>query len=340
MFFFIVTLFFLSYRRKKSFLPLEPCRRRLLKHRGFPISVKKMSNVAPTMDTQKHLRRAAKWDDDVHRIFVNCCELLIAQGYRQGKCFSKSGWQQLVSMFNTEAGKDWNHVQLKNHWFSMRREYQLLHELLRCTGIEYDHQTNIIVADDWWWERKIQLFGDAYDSEKYAVSPTKLSKKGFDDDEVWEQVGHTDKLPVNAEMHDEHAPSEFQGCGSPMDTSVLHSGDKRKCSYGSAKGKKKLSSHAALSESVEKLANVGNDLIAAHLQANSGPPSIDECLEELESFGLLENDEKFHLFALSFLDQKRHRAAYAAARTPQMKMKFLKFKFKSWCLKNAGSFDD
>ncbi|KAL2465465.1 Myb/SANT-like DNA-binding domain protein [Abeliophyllum distichum] len=196
-------------------------------------------------------------------------------GYRQGKCFSKSGWQQLVSMFNTEAGKDWNRVQLKNHWFSMRREYQLLHELLRCTGIEYDHQTNIIVADDWWWERKIQgnkefekfrgrdcgqifhkysqLFGDAYDSEKYAVSPTKLSKKGFDDDEVWEQVGHTDKLPVNAEMHDEHAPSEFQGCGSPMDTSVLHSGDKRKCSYGSAKGKKKLSSHAALSESVEKL---------------------------------------------------------------------------------------
>ncbi|KAL2490842.1 L10-interacting MYB domain-containing protein [Abeliophyllum distichum] len=313
-------------------------------------------------DTQKHIRRPAKWDDDIHRIFVNCCELLISQGYRQGKCFNKSGWQQLVSMFNTEAGKDWNRVQLKNHWFSMRKEYQLLHELLRCTGIEYDHQTNIIVADDWWWERKIQankefekfrgrdcgeifhkysqLFGDAYDSEKYAVSPTKLSKKGFDDDEVWEQVGHTDKLPVNAEMHDEHAPSEFQGCGSPMDTSALHSGDKRKCSYGSAKGKKKLSSHAALSESVEKLANVGNDLIAAHLKANSGPPSIDECLEELESFGLLENDEKLHLFALSFLDQKRHRAAYAAARTPQMKMKFFKFKFKAWCLKNAGALDD
>ncbi|KAL2541230.1 L10-interacting MYB domain-containing protein [Abeliophyllum distichum] len=359
---FIVTLLFLSSRRKKSFLPLQPCRRRLIKHRVFPFSGIKMSHEARTMDTQKHIRRPAKWDDDIHRIFVNCCELLIAQGYRQGKCFNKSGWQQLVSMFNTKAGKDWNRVQLKNHWFSMRKEYQLLHELLRCTGIEYDHQTNIIVADDWWWERKIQankefekfrgrdcgeifhkysqLFDDAYDSEKYAVSPTKLSKKGFDDDEVWEQVGHTDKLPVNAEMHDEHAPSEFQGCGSPMDTSALHSGDKRKCSYGSAKGKKKLSSHATLSESVEKLANVGNDLIAAHLKANSGPPSIDECLEELESFGLLENDEKFHLFALSFLDQKRHRAAYAAARTPQMKMKFFKFKFKAWCLKNAGAFDD
>ncbi|KAL2531187.1 L10-interacting MYB domain-containing protein [Abeliophyllum distichum] len=155
-------------------------------------------------------------NNDTHQVFVNCCELLIAQGFRQGKCFTKTGWQQLVSMFNNEAGKDWNRVQLKNHWFSMRKEYQVLHELLRCTGIEYDHQTNTIVADDWWWDRKIQankdfvkfrgrdcgeifhkysqLFGDAYDSEKYALSPTKLSKKGFDDDNVWERVGNTDKV--------------------------------------------------------------------------------------------------------------------------------------------------
>ncbi|KAL2505175.1 Uncharacterized protein Adt_20796 [Abeliophyllum distichum] len=125
-----------------------------------------------------------------------------------------------------------------------------------------------------------------------------------------------------------------------MDISTLHSGDKRKCSYGSAKGKKKLDSRSALSESVEKLANVGNDLITAHLKENSGPPSIDGCMEELESFGLLENDEKIHLFALSFLDQKRHRASYVVSRSPQMKIKFLKFNFTSWCLKNACAFDD
>ncbi|KAL2461877.1 Uncharacterized protein Adt_45297 [Abeliophyllum distichum] len=155
-----------------------------------------------------------------------------------------------------------------------------------------------------------QLFGNAYDSEKYAVSPTKLSKKGFDDEDVWERVGYTDKLPVNAEMHNEHAPSA-------MDILALHSGEKRKLSHSGAKGKKKLDSRSALSESIEKLANVGNELITEHLKAKSGPPSIDECMEELESFGLLEDDEMFHLFALSFLDQKRHRASYAASRTPQ-----------------------
>ncbi|KAL2492758.1 Uncharacterized protein Adt_28386 [Abeliophyllum distichum] len=186
----------------------------------------------------------------------------------------------------------------------MRRKYQLVHEILRCTKIEYDHLNNIIVADDWWWDRKIQAnkefakfhsrdcreifhkysqhFGDAYDSKKYTVSPSKLSKKGFDDDELWERAGNSDKLPANAEMRDEHAPSDLQ----------------------------------ALTESVEKLTNAGNELITAHLKTNYGPPSMDECMEELESFGVLECDEKFHLFALSFFD------------------------FKSWCLKNAGAFDD
>ncbi|KAL2542929.1 hypothetical protein Adt_03907 [Abeliophyllum distichum] len=124
-----------------------------------------------------------------------------------------------------------------------------------------------------------------------------------------------------------------------MDISRLHSGEKKKCSYGGMKGKKKLDSRSALFESVEKLANIGNELIAVHLKANSGPPSIDECIEELESFSVLEDDEKFYLFALSFFEQKRHRTSFAASHTPQMKMKFLKFNFKSLCLKNTGAFD-
>ncbi|KAL2454908.1 Uncharacterized protein Adt_47590 [Abeliophyllum distichum] len=69
-----------------------------------------------------------------------------------------------------------------------------------------------------------QVFGDAYDSEKYAVSPTKLSKKGFDNDELWKRVRNSDKLPVNAEMRDKQAPSEFQGSGSAMDILGLHNG--------------------------------------------------------------------------------------------------------------------
>ncbi|KAL2525144.1 Myb DNA-bind 3 domain-containing protein [Abeliophyllum distichum] len=226
----LVIVFILTHRRLLRLRPPPVFRRRRYK--------RAQQRYSGNKETDKHQRRSAKWDDDTHRIFVNCCEILIAKGYRQGKCFTKTGWQQLVSMFNHEDGKDWKCSQLKNHWFNMRREYLLLHEILRSTGIEYDHQDNTIVADDWWWERKIQC-------EK------------------------SDKLPVNAEMRDEHAPSEHAGSGSAMDMSGFHSGEKRKCSYGAMKGKKKLGSRSALSESVEKLATVGNELIASHLKANS-----------------------------------------------------------------------
>ncbi|KAL2466509.1 Uncharacterized protein Adt_42360 [Abeliophyllum distichum] len=140
-------------------------------------------------------------------------------------------------------------------------------------------------------------------------------------------------------MHDQHDPSDVQCNRSVMNISGLHSSDKRKCSSGSTKGKKKLDSHSALSESVEKLVNVGNELIAAHLKVNSCQPLFDECMDELQSFSLLEGDEKFHLFALSFFDKARHKTSYVGSQTPQMTMKFLKFHYKFWCLKNASAFD-
>ncbi|KAL2517315.1 Uncharacterized protein Adt_13562 [Abeliophyllum distichum] len=143
------------------------------------------------------------------------------------------------------------------------------------------------------------------------------------------------------QMRDQHEPSDVQRNGSTMNISGLHSSDKRKCSSSSAKGKKKLDSRSAISESIEKLVTVGNELIAAHLKVNLGPPSFDECMDELQSFGLVEGDKNFHLFALSFFDKARYRTSCSGSRAPQMKMKFLKFNYKSWCLKNAAAaFDD
>ncbi|KAL2465264.1 putative harbinger transposase-derived nuclease [Abeliophyllum distichum] len=79
--------------------------------------------------------------------------------------------------------------------------------------------------------------------------------------------------------------------GSAVNILGLHSGDKRKCLSGSGRGNKKLDVLSVLSESVEKLANVDNELIATHLKVNSGPSSFDECMDKLQSFGLLEGNK-------------------------------------------------
>ncbi|KAL2541114.1 Uncharacterized protein Adt_02092 [Abeliophyllum distichum] len=114
-----------------------------------------------------------------------------------------------------------------------------------------------------------------YDSKKYALSPSKLSKKGFDDDVV-----NVDTMPFRAELRDEHVPSSGPFSTSGMESLGGHSGEKRKHDSRADKGKKKLDSRAALLESVEKLASAG-DALAAHLKLRSGPPSFEKCMQEL-----------------------------------------------------------
>ncbi|KAL2542896.1 L10-interacting MYB domain-containing protein-like [Abeliophyllum distichum] len=147
-------------------------------------------------------RKNVKWAEQEYQIFVTACETMIAEGHHRGKCFSKHGCERLVNLFNSSTAKNWSRTQLKNHWASMRWEHKHLHELLCSTGIEYNQRDNIIVADGDWWEQKIKkkaeyakfrnryvreiylkyplLFGQTFDSDKYAMTPTKLSQRGFD----------------------------------------------------------------------------------------------------------------------------------------------------------------
>ncbi|KAL2470412.1 hypothetical protein Adt_38548 [Abeliophyllum distichum] len=114
-----------------------------------------------------------------------------------------------------------------------------------------------------------------YNSKKYAVSPSKLSKKGFDDNVV-----SIDKIPFSVELRDEHVPSSGPFSTFAMKCSGGHSGEKRKHGSRADKGKKKFDSRAVLSELVEKLASTG-DALAAHLKSRSSPPSFEPCMQQL-----------------------------------------------------------
>ncbi|KAL2527182.1 L10-interacting MYB domain-containing protein [Abeliophyllum distichum] len=181
------------------------------------MSTGKSTPVKPASPARKN----AKWAEQEHQIFVTACESVIAEGHRRGKCFRKHSWDRLVNLFNSTAAKNWSRTQLKNHWDSMRREHKHLHELLRCTGIEYNQRDNVIAADDDWWERKIKekaeyakfrnhdvreiyhrypiLFGQAFDSDKYSMTPTKLSQRGFDGVINSGSDSPHDTLPIFAE---------------------------------------------------------------------------------------------------------------------------------------------
>ncbi|KAL2466552.1 L10-interacting MYB domain-containing protein-like [Abeliophyllum distichum] len=97
-------------------------------------------------------RKNVKWAEREYQIFVTTYETMIAEGHRRGKYFSKHGWERLVNLFNSSAAKNWSRTQFKNHWDSMSKIYNMYP----------------------------LLFGKAFDSDKYAMTPTKLSQRRFD----------------------------------------------------------------------------------------------------------------------------------------------------------------
>ncbi|KAL2515679.1 uncharacterized protein Fot_29650 [Forsythia ovata] len=85
----------------------------------------------------------------------------------------------------------------------------------------------------------LSLFGQAFDSNKYAITPTKLSQRVIDGVISGSDSPHN-TLPINAETRDssDKGPDELRSC-SRMDISGCHSREKRKCSTRRSKGKDK-----------------------------------------------------------------------------------------------------
>ncbi|CAA2955146.1 Hypothetical predicted protein [Olea europaea subsp. europaea] len=212
-------------------------------------------------EPQPVVRKTARWDPTEHRIFIDVCKIVIVERHQSSKCFSTTGWLCIYELFNSTAGKDWTVSQLKNYWGKLRTDHKHFFELLKSSGIQYQSKIDRIIGLEHWWEAKIKenrkyakyknmncseiydtygkLFCDAGDSTKYALSPSKLSQRGFDLGTDNDKDDGGDKLPINTEGTDySDSPVDYRAYSS-MNISGNCSGDKRKNRHGKDKGKRK-----------------------------------------------------------------------------------------------------
>ncbi|XP_022883824.1 L10-interacting MYB domain-containing protein-like [Olea europaea var. sylvestris] len=106
------------------------------------------------VDSESGPRKHAQLTDYETQIFVAACETVIADEHRNGKCFTKFGWQTLVHLFNTNSGHNWSKQQLKNRWDALRLKHKRFKELINSSGGAYDTSTGLINASAEWWDRK------------------------------------------------------------------------------------------------------------------------------------------------------------------------------------------
>ncbi|KAL2542879.1 Uncharacterized protein Adt_03857 [Abeliophyllum distichum] len=111
---------------------------------------RKLTLVKPALPARKN----GKWTEREHQIFVTACKTVIVEGHRRGKCFSK-------------------------HNFCSNSFVMLLgFVMMRLEKAEYTKFRNCDVCEI--YHRYPLLFGQAFDLDKYAMTPTKLLQCGFD----------------------------------------------------------------------------------------------------------------------------------------------------------------
>ncbi|XP_022851998.1 uncharacterized protein LOC111373662 [Olea europaea var. sylvestris] len=232
----------------------------------------------------------------------------------------------------------------------MRRTYRRLFDLLKGTGVEYNESTGRVVASEEWWNRKIRenkdyrefkdkdvseiyvryrtLFGDSYDGEKYAVTPTKLCRTGFGlfEDSALEDT--RDAIPVDEESSGSSDEAEQMVGGSRFNVSDTTSGGKRKSSDATRRGKKKKSSARELSFSVDRATSATEEVVAKlNTMMGSHDDSGTACIEELLASGRLERRTPLYFFACAILAKKHYRNMLAVMKDLDEKFEWIQWLF-------------
>ncbi|XP_077221951.1 uncharacterized protein LOC143855768 [Tasmannia lanceolata] len=130
----------------------------------------------------KEIIKKAQWDTDSHNAWIDICKDLVRRRFRPGSHLSKEGWTLATDGFNEKTGKGFTKEQMKNHWDSTKKEWQLWHSLLTsATGLGFDHAKHCIDASDDWWDTQIKesSLGKVLDLEELFLDVSATGRLAF-----------------------------------------------------------------------------------------------------------------------------------------------------------------
>uniref|UniRef100_A0A5B6Z1X7 Myb/SANT-like domain-containing protein n=1 Tax=Davidia involucrata TaxID=16924 RepID=A0A5B6Z1X7_DAVIN len=124
-----------------------------------------MDNTTATSDLSKKRRTTkpkAQWDSTSREVFINLCVAEKLKGNMPTAHFNKKGWNAIILQFRNKTGKDYDRLQMKNHWDWLKKEWQLWKQLTRNeTGLGWDSVKQTISASNEWWINKLEIIPEA-----------------------------------------------------------------------------------------------------------------------------------------------------------------------------------
>ena len=101
--------------------------------------------------------RTGRKDPTELKVFGNLCAAQVLEGKRNEEFFRKEGVDVVIKQLG-EMGKVVSHLQFKNKWDHLRKQWKTWKQLFECeTGLGYDLNTRRIKATNEWWTQKLKV---------------------------------------------------------------------------------------------------------------------------------------------------------------------------------------
>lgn len=101
---------------------------------------------------------SAVWNEALVDVLCDLCIKEVEKNNRPNTHLNKDEWENVLSNFHKETGKNYTKKQLKNKWDALKEQWKLWKDLKgKETGLGWDHRLQTIDASDEWWSGKIKV---------------------------------------------------------------------------------------------------------------------------------------------------------------------------------------
>ncbi|EXB95722.1 hypothetical protein L484_007472 [Morus notabilis] len=106
-------------------------------------------------------RSRTYWQPPMDRYFIDVMMDQVQKGSRIDGVFRKQAWMEMIAAFNAKFGFSYDMDVLKNRYKTLRRQYNVIKNLLDLDGFVWDDTRQMVTADDYVWQDYIKAHTDA-----------------------------------------------------------------------------------------------------------------------------------------------------------------------------------
>lgn len=252
-----------------------------------------------SMSSSSYHKVKASWTPLTHQIFVDICLQETLKGNKPGTHFTKEGWKNIMESFYWKTGLNYDRLQLKNHWDSMKDQWKIWCKLICTSYMKWDPSNHMFEASDEDWKNYLQANPEAAQFRHKELQFADMLETIFNGITL---TGETE--PAAQPRKSDDSVVTFPLHAKEPDTASLDVNTNFLCD-------------AVASKSIQKNA------IGLSSPGGKRNYSIGECIECLDGMEQLEQGSDLYLFALDVFLKQEYREIFLQLKTPNLRISWL-----------------